>query len=119
MASAIVDFCCFVAYIYNDTGNIKIFVSSDTEQRSHKKIAMGIAVLFLALFSFIYFGDFISSSFEYGKGYLKDAKEYTYIWEIIIGLIETFETIYVLKTYRTRCKKIREIFGINLFICLH
>lgn len=70
-----------------------------------KKIAMGIAVLFLALFSFIYFGDFISSSFEYGKGYLKDAKEYTYIWEIIIGLIETFETIYVLKTYRTRCKK--------------
>ena len=69
-------------------------------QGAAKKFLMGIIVLAGALFSFKYMGDFISGSFEYGKGYLTNSKEYTYIWEQIIGIIETIETIYVLRAYR-------------------
>lgn len=68
-------------------------------QGAAKKFLMGILVLAGTLFSFKYMGDFISGSFEYGKGYLTDSKEYTYIWEQIIGIIETIETIYVLRAY--------------------
>ena len=33
---------------------------------------------------------------------MNNTKEYTYIWEIVIGLIETFETLYVLNKYRRK-----------------
>ena len=61
---------------------------------------MGIVVLAGAAFSFRYLGDFISGSFEYGRGYITNSKEYTYFWEQIIGIFETIETIYVLREYR-------------------
>lgn len=60
---------------------------------------MGIVVLAGALFSLKYMGSFISGSFEYGKGYLTDSEEYTYVWEQIIGIIETIETVYVLRAF--------------------
>lgn len=68
-----------------------------------KKILMSAAVFVLAVFSYKYFGGYISGSFEHGQSYLNNTKEYTYIWEIIIGLIETIETLYVLHIYRKRC----------------
>ena len=67
-----------------------------------KKILMSAVVFVLAIFSYKYLGGYISGSFEYGQSYLNNTKEYTYIWEIIIGLIETFETLYVLNKYRTK-----------------
>ena len=66
-----------------------------------KKILMAAVVFVLAIFSYKYLGGYVSGSFEYGQNYLNNTKEYTYIWEIIIGLIETFETLYVLNKYRT------------------
>lgn len=68
-------------------------------QGAAKKFLMGIVVLAGALFSFKYMGSFIRGSFEYGKGYLTDSKEYTYVWEQIIGIIETIETVYVLRAF--------------------
>lgn len=67
-----------------------------------KKILMSAVVFVLAIFSLKYLGGYISGSFEYGQNYLNYTKEYTYIWEIVIGLIETFETLYVLNKYRTK-----------------
>lgn len=67
-----------------------------------KKILMSAVIFVLAIFSYKYLGGYISGSFEYGQNYLNNTKEYTYIWEIVIGLIETFETIYVLNKYRTK-----------------
>ena len=67
-----------------------------------KKILMSAVVFVLAIFSLKYLGGYISGSFEYGQNYLNNTKEYTYIWEIVIGLIETFETLYVLNKYRTK-----------------
>lgn len=65
-----------------------------------KKVVMSAVVFVLAILSFKYLGGYIGGSLEYGQGYLNNTKEYTYIWEIIIGLIETFETIYILSKYR-------------------
>lgn len=73
-----------------------------------KKVLMSVVVLFLAIFSYKYLGNYISSSFKYGQGYLNNSKEYTYIWEIIIGLVEIFETLYVLIEYR---KKVLDVSG--------
>lgn len=67
-----------------------------------KKILMSAVVFVLAIFSYKYLGGYISGSFEYGQSYLNNTKEYTYIWEIIIGSIETFETLYILNRYRTK-----------------
>lgn len=67
-----------------------------------KKILMSAVIFVLAIFSYKYLGGYISGSFEYGQNYLNNTKEYTYIWEIVIGLIETFETIFVLNKYRTK-----------------
>lgn len=70
-----------------------------------KKILMFVVVFVLAIFSYKYLGGYISGSFEYGQSYLHSTKEYTYIWEIIIGLLETFETLYILFKYRKKCVK--------------
>lgn len=67
-----------------------------------EKLLMSVVVLVLAIFSYKYLGGYISGSFEYGQNYLNNKKEYTYIWEILIGLIETFETLCVLYKYRRR-----------------
>lgn len=67
-----------------------------------KKLLMSTVVFILAVFSYKYLGGYISGSFEYGLNYLNNTKEYTYIWEIVIGLIETFETLYVLNKYRRK-----------------
>lgn len=67
-----------------------------------KKILMSILVLALGAFSLYYLRDYISGSFEYGQRYLLNRNEYTYIWEIIIGLFETFQTGYVLYQFRRR-----------------
>ena len=67
-----------------------------------KKILMSAVVFVLAIFSLKYLGGYISGSFESGQNYLNNTKEYTYIWEIVIGLTETFETLYVLNKYRTK-----------------
>lgn len=65
-----------------------------------KKFLMSVIVFLLAIFSYKYLGGYISGSLEYGQNYLNDTNEYTYIWEIIIGLIETVETLYVLYKFR-------------------
>ena len=65
-----------------------------------KKILMSTIVCVLAIFSLKYLGEYIRTSFAYGLVYLNDEEEYTYIWEIIIGLIETIETLYVLTNYK-------------------
>ncbi len=67
-----------------------------------KKLLMSAVVFALAIFSYKYLGGYISGSIEYGQSYLNNTKEYTYIWEIIIGLIETVETLYVLNKYRRK-----------------
>ena len=63
---------------------------------------MSILVLALGAFSIYYLKDYISGSFELGQGYLLNKNEYTYIWEIIIGLFETVQTGYVLYQFRRR-----------------
>lgn len=65
-----------------------------------KKFLMWIFVGCLAFLSFQYLSNFISESIKYGKGYVNNSNEYTYTWEIIIGLIETFETVYVLRAFQ-------------------
>ena len=62
MASAIVD---FAALLHTSTMILVIsrFLFLLIQSRGVTKIAMGIAVLFLALFSFIYFGDFYKFKF--------------------------------------------------------
>ena len=59
-------------------------------------------VLVLGAFSLYYLGDYIQGSFEDGQRYLLNRNEYTYIWEIIIGLFETVQTGYVLYRFRRR-----------------
>ena len=65
-----------------------------------KKILISAGVFVFALLSLRYLGEYIRASFTYGLGYLNAEEEYTYIWEIIIGLIETVETVYVLINYK-------------------
>lgn len=64
-----------------------------------RKVMVWFGVLFIAALSYEYLGSYIVSSFEYGQGYLENSQEYTYSWEIIIGLIETCETVYILIMY--------------------
>ena len=63
---------------------------------------MSILVLALGAFSLYYLRDYISGSFEYGQMYLLNRNEYTYFWEILIGLFETVQTGYVLYQFRRR-----------------
>lgn len=67
-----------------------------------KKVLMSMLVLALGAFSLYYLRDYIQGSFEYGQRYLLNRNEYTYIWEIIIGLFETVQTGYVLYQFRRR-----------------
>ena len=67
-----------------------------------KKVLMSMLVLVLGAFSLYYLKDYISGSFEYGQRYLLNKNEYIYIWEIIIGLFETIQTVYVLYQFRRR-----------------
>lgn len=69
-----------------------------------KKILMSFLVLALGAFSIFYLKDYISGSFEYGQRYLLNRNEYTYVWEILIGLFETIETIYILRQFKRRFK---------------
>lgn len=67
-----------------------------------KKAVMLLIVLLLGTFAAYYLWDYISGSFEYVQRYLLNRNEYTYIWEILIGIIESVETIYILYQYRKR-----------------
>ena len=70
----------------------------------HKRIAGFVAMLILGIFSSYFLIDFIGSAFETGRSYLENKNEYTYSWEILIGSIETLETIYVMWQFRKRYK---------------
>lgn len=96
----------FAALIHTSTMVLVIFRFLFLMIQSHgiaKKALVSAIVFVLAIFSYRYLGVYISGSFEYGQSYFYSTKEYTYIWEIIIGLIETFETLYVLLKYRKKC----------------
>lgn len=58
-----------------------------------------IAILMMTLLVY-YLRDYVNDSFDYGAGYLNNRNQYSYIWEIIIGLIEIIETLYVDLSYR-------------------
>ncbi len=70
----------------------------------YKNLAMkaffAVLILVLGAFSAYYFRDFVNGVFQTGWNYLLGGKEYTYGWEILIGLIETSLTVYVLRRYR-------------------
>lgn len=76
-----------------------------------KKVLMSILVLALGAFSVYYLKDYISGSFEYGQKYLLNRYEYTYIWEIIIGLLETIQTGYMLYQFRRRFRDVEGMEG--------
>lgn len=59
-----------------------------------------VSVLLMALVSFRILGSYIVESFEYGLGYLTASTQYTYIWEVVIGIIELIEVAYVLINFR-------------------
>lgn len=67
-----------------------------------KKLLFSMLVLGLGAFSINYLQDYISEALNVGQGYLFGKQEYTYIWEIIIGLIEMFITWYVMGQYKKR-----------------
>ena len=90
------DFCGLAAYFHHGSGNIALFVSFNSKQRRYEEIFDGNCNFSRSI---VFMGSFISGSFEYGKGYLTDSKEYTYVWEQIIGIIETIETGYVLRAF--------------------
>lgn len=65
-----------------------------------KKLLFSVLVLGLGAFSINYLQDYISEALNVGQGYLFGKQEYTYIWEIIIGLIEMLITWYVIGQYK-------------------
>lgn len=67
-----------------------------------RRIVMAFLVFALGAFSVYYLRDFIDSAFGTGQNYLFGEREYTYFWEILIGVIESIETIYVLRSFRQR-----------------
>ena len=64
------------------------------------KILMAVSILFLGLFALFYLRDYVSSAVANGLLYLTNRKEYTYGWEILIGLLEALETVLILHRYR-------------------
>jgi len=67
-----------------------------------KKLLFSILVLGLGVFSIYYLRDYIREAMSIGWTYLFGPKEYTYIWEIIIGIFETAITCFVMNQYRIR-----------------
>lgn len=82
-------------------------------KETSKKLLMSLLVLLLGAFSVYYLRDYISGSFEYGQRYLLNKNEYTYFWEILIGLFETIQTVYVLRIFRRRFRYAEGIDGYN------
>lgn len=75
------------------------------EQKFSRRLLMFIAFGVIGLFSFYYFCDFVNKSFELGIQYLTNKNEYSYGWEILIGLLETVETIYILQCFKAERMK--------------
>lgn len=67
-----------------------------------QKLLFSVLVLGLGVFSIYYLRDYISEALKVGQSYLFGEQEYTYIWEIIIGLLEMFITGYVMGQYKKR-----------------
>lgn len=74
-----------------------------------KKILLSVLVLGLGLFSIYYLRDFINEALNVGQSYLFGEREYTYIWEIVIGLAETVSTCYVLHRFRVCYAGVKEM----------
>lgn len=83
-----------------------------------RRIIMTVLVLAMGAFSVYYIRDFINSAIGIGQNYLFGEQEYTYFWEILIGLIESVETIFVLRVFRRRyaaTEEVEEYRSIRLF----
>ena len=78
-----------------------------------KKILLSVLVLGLGMFSIYYLRDYINEALNVGQSYLFGEREYTYIWEIVIGLGETFSTCYVLHQFRVRYAGVKEMDAYN------
>lgn len=78
-----------------------------------KKILLSVLVLGLGMFSIYYLRDYINEALNVGQSYLFGEREYTYIWEIVIGLAETVSTCYVLHQFRVRYAGAKEMDAYN------
>jgi hypothetical protein len=76
-----------------------LFLVFQEYDRGRRIILTLIAILMMGLMIY-YLRNYIADSFDYGSGYLNNRQQYSYIWEIIIGLIEIVETLYVDISYK-------------------
>lgn len=67
-----------------------------------KRMLILLLVGLLGAFSLYYLGDFVEAAFDKGSLYLTNRSQYSYAWEILIGLIEAAQTIYVLRQFKLR-----------------
>lgn len=66
---------------------------------SKNRIKIGFILVVLTVFASKYLETFLTGSIEYGIAYLSNPNEYTYAWEVIIGLLETCQTVYLLNAF--------------------
>lgn len=66
---------------------------------AYKKIVFSVLVLLLGAFSLYFLRDFVGQAIEKGQNYLTNRDEYSYSWEILIGLLEAVEILYVCRKF--------------------
>lgn len=79
-----------------------------------------VAILMMGLMMY-YLRNYIAESLDYGSGYLNNRQQYSYIWEIIIGLIEIVETLYVDISYKRvnpLSEKANALMRFSIFWCV-
>lgn len=65
-----------------------------------KKILVLVVLIGLGAFSAYYLRDYISGSYTKALSYIQNENEYVYLWEGIIGALETLQTLLILRVYR-------------------
>lgn len=65
------------------------------EKSIRRRIPLSILAILLILFVVAFLQRYLNSSLDYGSGYLSNRSQYTYKWEILIGLLEIGESYYV------------------------
>lgn len=68
-----------------------------------KRFLILLLVGVLGVLALIYMRGSLYRTYESGIWYLSGGEEYFYVWEVIIGLLETAETLYVIRAFRRAC----------------
>ena len=60
----------------------------------------GLSIIGLMLIAVVQFDDYFYEIVNYSISYLTNSDQYIYYWEILVGLLETIENIYVLRFFQ-------------------